>query len=530
MTIKHTDPDKTRGGEDFTPTARVSLPAAPKMASSLPAGNRGVTPSDPGQELPPFDEAAEAGALGCVVSAEPQQAQEMVTNLCLEHFYDERHRAIYRGLRCLAADSKPLDTVSLVQWLRAKGQTDDAGGLDYVAAIGDRTPSPANFPTFYESLNDHQTRRSCIADCSSLIEVARDTRKPAKLIGYAASKLLCSYAAKAELPPVIDAAEFVAHELPQPPELVGGILHQGSKLVLGGGSKSFKTWTLLDLAVSVAHGCQWLGRNTAQGRVLYLNFEIQPWSWQGRVGAVAKGKGITLKPGQLSLWNLRGRANDYTVLLPQIQQAAKRDYSLIVLDPIYKLYGQTDENSAGDVAKLLNAIDELCTRTGAATAFGAHFSKGIQSGKDSIDRISGSGVFARDPDSLLIFTAHEEADAFTVEATLRNFPRPEPFVVRWEYPLMVPDLQLDPTKLKTKAGRKRAHQPEELCAALAGIAPATVSGWATAAGIPRQTLQSYVPGLRASGLIMTLGEGSTAKQTLTEAGMAAAKAHRNGKL
>jgi len=36
-------------------------------------------------------------------------------------------------------------------------------------------------------------------------------------------------------------------------------------------------------------------------------------------------------------------------------------------------------------------------KTGAAVGFGAHYSKGNQAGKEAIDRVSGSGVFARDP-------------------------------------------------------------------------------------------------------------------------------------
>ena len=70
-------------------------------------------------------------------------------------------------------------------------------------------------------------------------------------------------------------------------------------------------------------------------------------------------------------------------------------YSLIVFDPIYKGLGDRDENKAGDIASLLNEIESLAVETGAAVAFGHHFSKGNQANKDSIDRIGGSGVFAR---------------------------------------------------------------------------------------------------------------------------------------
>ena len=81
-----------------------------------------------------------------------------------------------------------------------------------------------------------------------------------------------------------------------------------------------------------------------------------------------------------------------------------------------------------------------------------------------MDRISGSGVFARDPDSIITMTAHEQDDCFAVDMTLRNFPPQEPFVVRREHPLMIVDSRLDPAKLKQAVGRntsqrRRCSQP-----------------------------------------------------------------------
>src|SRR5206468_988885 len=79
-----------------------------------------------------------------------------------------------------------------------------------------------------------------------------------------------------QLPPIEDAAALLDADLPEPPVLVDGLLHLGSKFVIGGSSKGKKTFTLLDLAISVATGEAWWGRRTIQGRVLYVNFEIQP--------------------------------------------------------------------------------------------------------------------------------------------------------------------------------------------------------------------------------------------------------------
>ena len=492
--------------------------------------------------MPPHDPEAEAGALACVLCADGE-AEAMLDQLDASDFYDHRHREVYTALHFLRKAGKPLGVVALAQRLRDTGTTDDAGGTIYIATLPDQTPSEANFPTFLDTVRDRATRRATVRDAVELANLAQDPRITKKTLGDAARRMVIrDYhpsdqidpavdlgVIPAPLPEIIDAAEFRARILEHPPELIQGILHQGSKLVLGGGSKSFKTWCLLDLAISVAHGVPWLGRQTQQGRVLYINFEIQPWSWQKRIEAVSFAKEITIEPGRLSLWNLRGRAANFDTLLPEVRERIQQDYALVILDPIYKLYGQTDENSAGDVARLMNAVEELSVKSGAATAFGAHFSKGNQASKESMDRISGSGVFARDPDSLLVLTRHEEDDAFTVEPTLRNFAPVEPFVVRWNYPLMVPDTSLDQSKLKQVGGRHRNHDPDKLCAAIVGTSaenPISISEWAHAADVNRSTLQGYLPGLRAKGWIATSGEGSSARQYLTEHGREAAIRHQ----
>ena len=267
----------------------------------------------------------------------------------------------------------------------------------------------------------------------------------------------------AKLPPIEDVADFIVKPLQKPKLLIDRILHQGSKMAVGGGSKSFKTWILLDLALSVACGVPWLGFNTTKAKVIYCNLEIQSEFMQDRVKAIEKAKEIKYEVGSMDIWNLRGRAAPYDVIVPMILERIKeREYGLVVLDPIYKLYGDTDENSAGDVAALMNELETLAVKSKAAVVFGAHYSKGNQAGKESIDRVSGSGVYARDPDSILNFTRHEEEEAFVVESNLRNLKPLEKFVVRWDYPLMVRDDCLNPEKLKTGISKKAIYTVDDL--------------------------------------------------------------------
>src|SRR6516162_6725566 len=88
------------------------------------------------------------------------------------------------------------------------------------------------------------------------------------------------------LPEICFFEDFAASPPLAPPEIVEGILHQGCKMILGGTSKSNKSWCLLDLAISVASGQPWWGRRCVQMPVVYINFELQPWALAQRLNAL----------------------------------------------------------------------------------------------------------------------------------------------------------------------------------------------------------------------------------------------------
>lgn len=267
-----------------------------------------------------------------------------------------------------------------------------------------------------------------------------------------------------DLPEIISAFDMCAANTPLPPEVVGGILHKGSKMVLGGGSKSFKTWTLLEMAICVASGTPWLNQfPTVQGRVIYLNFEIQRCFTEQRVRTICDAMRVDI-PKNLEFWNLRGHSCAIQKLIPKITERLKgEEYLLLTLDPLYKLLGDKSENVTEDIAHVMNEVERLAVDLGPAVNFGSHFSKGNQAAKEAIDRISGSGVFARDPDSILTMTEHEEKDAFVVDLILRNFPPVDSFVVRRNHPLMRMDASLNANDIKQKANT--AKVTDEQCLA-----------------------------------------------------------------
>ena len=127
----------------------------------------------------------------------------------------------------------------------------------------------------------------------------------------------------AKLPPIEDSNAFLGRPIAKPPVLIEGLLKQKRIMVLGAGSKIGKTWTLVNLAISIASGQPWLGCNTTKGKVLYLNFELADDEMQERIEAVKIARCITLEDGQLDVWNLREHSAPYDVILPVILERIK---------------------------------------------------------------------------------------------------------------------------------------------------------------------------------------------------------------
>ena len=246
------------------------------------------------------------------------------------------------------------------------------------------------------------------------------------------------------------------------PALIDNVLRMGHKMLLAGPSKAGKSFALIEMCIAIAEGTKWLQTfQCRQGNVLYCNLELDRPSCLHRFRDVYEA--LALPPqnlGNIDIWNLRGKAIPMDQLAPKlIRRAAKKNYTAVVIDPIYKVI-TGDENSADQMAHFCNQFDKIASELHSAVIYCHHHSKGGQGMKRSIDRSSGSGVFARDPDAILDMIPlvvsdskktpyDEEADraagvrskptAFRISGTLREFPTFEPVNVWFQYPIHVPD-------------------------------------------------------------------------------------------
>ena len=258
------------------------------------------------------------------------------------------------------------------------------------------------------------------------------------------------------LPPLVSIDEINGANLPPlNPEVIGETLRLKDVMMISGSSKSGKSFLLIELALAVASGGTWLGRQCTQGEVLYLNLEINDAVFSHRLENARDAMGITMEEVQenLFLLNLRGVGADMDKAREAvIHYSRQHNFSLIILDPLYKLLGGRNENDAGDVGSLFDQFDQIAEASGAAVCFVHHHSKGGQATKSSMDRASGSGVFARAPDVILDCLELEVSPDITetlefdgipfgiqYEWTLRGYAPREPEQGFFVYPLHHPD-------------------------------------------------------------------------------------------
>jgi hypothetical protein len=334
-------------------------------------------------------------------------------------------------------------------------------------------------------------------------------------------------------PAVEDAADIMTETLPPVVEIVKGIVAEQCKLVIGSGSKSFKTWLTLDLALSVAHGVPFLERATTRQRVLYVNLELRPQAFQRRLQMVAQAKNITVDRGWFLHLPLRGKLAGLTVfeiVCRIIRLAEEFKAGVVVTDPVYKLNVEGEENNSRDQTVFFNQLDRITTEARCTLILNDHFSKGNQAEKDPLDAIRGSSAKGGDVDAALVLRKHEVENCFRVDIVHRELPPVAPFCIGWDFPLMKPRPDLNPDAMKkAKGGQSKKHDPLDLLSAIASTTakkPISIAAWAEAARIPRPTLIGYLPAMRAKGWIATVGDGNAARQHVTPAGRKALKSHR----
>jgi replicative DNA helicase len=117
-------------------------------------------------------------------------AIDRLGDLKAEHFFRADHRLIFTEIVDLISASIGADMMTVFERLQAKGRAVDAGGLAYLNALSQNTPSSANITRYAEIVRDRAQKRGLLALSHEIQDsVGATPDSAAVLIDQASAKL-----------------------------------------------------------------------------------------------------------------------------------------------------------------------------------------------------------------------------------------------------------------------------------------------------------------------------------------------------
>lgn len=121
-------------------------------------------PSDPqldSLKVPPHSIEAEQSVLGGLLL--DNAAWDRIADFINEHdFYRYDHRLIFHNIGKLISQAKPADVITVYEQLQAAGKAEEVGGLAYLNALAQNTPSAANIRRYAEIVRDRGVLRQLV--------------------------------------------------------------------------------------------------------------------------------------------------------------------------------------------------------------------------------------------------------------------------------------------------------------------------------------------------------------------------------
>jgi len=127
------------------------------LDDGLPAGG-----AEQRLKVPPNSIEAEQSLLGGLM-LDHTSWDKIADVVTADDFYRKDHRLIFSAIATLAEGANPCDVVTVSECLDNRSELDDAGGLEYLAALANETPGAANARAYARILRERSMLRSLIA-------------------------------------------------------------------------------------------------------------------------------------------------------------------------------------------------------------------------------------------------------------------------------------------------------------------------------------------------------------------------------
>lgn len=203
--------------------------------------------------------------------------------------------------------------------------------------------------------------------------------------------------------------EYYLQEREPIPYIVKDLIAESSISLWYGQFGSKKTWTLLDLAVCIASGKEWLGFTVNPCRVLIVDEESGERRLADRLKEIMRGElvdaNIPLQSVSLAQFNLRDSQEDLLSLIELIDLTGAK---LVIIDALADVMLGGDENSVKDTQPVFAGLRKASEVTGASFIVIHHSNK--------LGGYRGSSAIAGAIDNMLLVQSKPESDLITFKS------------------------------------------------------------------------------------------------------------------
>ncbi|MEO7761195.1 MAG: replicative DNA helicase, partial [Casimicrobiaceae bacterium] len=141
-------------------------------------------------KMPPHSIEAEQSVLGGLLL--DNGAIDKIADIVSESdFYNDAHRLMYQHINLLSSHGKPADVITLSESLGSVQKLDYVGGLSYINALAQNTPSAANIRTYAQIVRERAVLRQLAAVGTDIADTAFSPmgRSAAQLLDEAEAKV-----------------------------------------------------------------------------------------------------------------------------------------------------------------------------------------------------------------------------------------------------------------------------------------------------------------------------------------------------
>jgi len=354
--------------------------------------------------------------LAAVAVLEPEIALAACSpdDFCLDRF-----RWLMQAVATLSARGEPVDAITLSHELERAGHLKEIGGVAELARLGSLSVIPSYARHYGRLVMESAARRALLLVGMKIGDLAANSDGKDGSAIWAQAKQLLDASTPASLDTRFAVQGYGAIWAPRPPAvyLVREIRLPGVYLLYGP-PEQYKTWAALDLAVSVATGQAWMNtRRVIQGPVLILDEENGEGRLTDRLKALLAARDAGPETAAPVHYLCSAGVNlldagDFASLSRILSETGAK---LLTIDALIDVAGGADENSAPEMAALMQRLRQLSEQH-QCTAIALHHtrkSQGFQS--ETRDLARGSSAIVAAVDGAL----HITADVNTARVTFR---------------------------------------------------------------------------------------------------------------